>query len=131
MHRTRLALLAVFAAAAALLVSAAPASAAWQQLECTPTGWGGRVCLYRDTVNTKLAQGRYVNNSDVNYQTQGFFYGPGNVFETGCAYSTTQAHTTSVCTRELKKGRHYLQAATWQGGTFLGWTTTNWYSFGF
>lgn len=133
MRRTRTALASGIISAlivAGLLAAPAPASAAWKLLDCAPTPVrGAKICLYRDTQNSNQAQGRYINNSGIDLRTQGSFW-RNTGHEAGCSVSTTEAGTTSVCTRTLSRGRHYLLGSTAKGDEFLGFTATGSFAFG-
>ena len=114
-----------------LMAASTPAQAAWQQLGCAPTAVRyARICLYRSTTDSNMAQGRYINNSAFNLQTQGMFYRQDAVGNVGCALATTESGTTSTCTRTLPRGRYYLGAFTWKNGEYLGYTATDTFWFG-
>jgi hypothetical protein len=133
MRRTRTALsLALALGVVGLMAASAPAQAAWEQMGCAPTAVrSARICLYRSTTDSNMAQGRYINNSALNLQTQGIFFRQDAVGNVGCALATTKAGTTSTCTRTLPKGKYYLGAFTWINGSYLGFTATDTFRFGF
>ncbi len=114
------------------LAAPAPAHAAWKKLGCAPTEVrGAKICLYRSTIYSGKAQGRYINHSSFNLKTQGTFYRQDAVGNQNCAVATTEAGTTSTCTRTLDRGTYYLGAFTWKGNDYLGFTATGEFRFGF
>jgi hypothetical protein len=132
MRRTRTALATVAALGlAGLLAGPTPAQAAWKKLGCAPTEVrGAKICLYRSTIYSGKAQGRYINHSGFNLKTQGTFYRQDAVGNQNCAVAITEAGTTSRCTRTLDRGTYYLGAHTWKGDTYLGFTATDEFRFG-
>ena len=118
--------------AAGALAIPASAQASWILQECRATELrGAKICLYRDNADNNLAQGRYINNSSIDLETNGVFKRRDRYQEIYCARTVTRAGTTSRCTRRLARGTYYLLANTWRRDQFLFSTFTRDYRFGF
>jgi hypothetical protein len=132
MRRTCTVLASVAVAALGGAGLATPAQAKWKKLDCAPTVLrGAKICLYRGTKNTHRAQGRYINNSDLDVWTRGEFWPVNSHYDIPCATAMTEAHSTSRCTRTLEQGTYHLTGHTWRGGEYLGETVTANFRFGF
>jgi len=131
LRRIRTVLIAASVVALGAASASAPAQAKWKKLDCSPTSVrGAKICLYRGTKNKNRAQGRYINNSDLDLRTRGIFYRYGSDAHVRCAEAITEAHTTSRCTRVLATGDWFLGAYTWIRGESLGSVATRIFHFG-